>query len=225
MGRWQVSDQACVLPHREDPDRPRPVWVGFLCRGHVDGLYRTLSELSTFAGQADRASYAETVSVNLSAPTTGTREKPLPVNLLRLEHVIQVRGVLASWAQMVAEERNVAVPDDPDPRVTSGFLRRHLDFCCQQAWADEMATEILELGRRAWSLLNPSGIRRIEIGRCHEQDEDEDGLLHQCAGTLSALVRKSDDLLPSSIRCDSCGVEITADRWLTYGRQINEEAA
>jgi hypothetical protein len=210
------DDQVCLLEHKVDSDRPRRVYVGFLCRGHAEGLWRTLDELSSFAAQADEASYDETVSIATGgAPVSGSREKPLPVNERRVDHVIAVRGVLASWSQLFAEERGVAVPDSPEPRVTSGFLRRHLDWACGRDWIDDFANEVFELGRRAYSLLNPSGIRRIEIGPCREP---------QCDGQLSALVRKTDDVLPSSICCSSCGVEITADQWLTYGRRVRDAA-
>lgn len=219
------DDQVCVLEHRDDSDRPRRAWIGYWCRGHLDGLYRTLDDLSEFAGRADEASYDETVSVGYSQPTTGTKHQPLPVNEARIDHVRQVRGVMASWCQLISEERGVAVPDSPEPRITSGFLRLHLEFAAQQEWADEFANEIGELGRRAWSLLNPSGVRRIEIGPCREPRDHGDGQLRPCGGSLTALVRKTDDVLPSSIECAVCGVEITADKWLTYGRQVRGEAA
>jgi hypothetical protein len=219
------DDPICVLAHKSEPDRPRRAWTGYLCRGHSEGLWRVLSELADFAGQADEASYDETVSIGTGQPTTGTKEQPLPVNEGRVDHVIAVRGVLASWSQLVAEERGVAVPTSPEPRVTSGFLRLHLDWACGQTWIDEMAGEVFELGQRAFSLLNPSGVRRIDVGPCRELVEGEDGKLTVCGGQITALVRKSDDLLPSSIRCNACGVEVTADRWLTYGRALRSSEA
>jgi hypothetical protein len=141
------DDPICVLAHKSEPDRPRRAWTGYLCRGHSEGLWRVLSELADFAGQADEASY------------------------------------------------------------------------------DEMAGEVFELGQRAFSLLNPSGVRRIDVGPCRELVEGEDGKLTVCGGQITALVRKSDDLLPSSIRCNACGVEVTADRWLTYGRALRSSEA
>jgi hypothetical protein len=229
------DDPICVLEHKTDPDRPRRAWTGYLCRGHSEGLWRVLSELADFAGQADQASYDETVSIGTGQPTTGTKEQPLPIadqsnpkggeDKSRIGHTIKIRGVLASWCILVAEERGVAVPTSPEPRITSGFLRLHLDWACGQTWIDEMAAEVFDLGQRAFSLLNPSGVRRIAVGPCRELVEAEDGKLSVCGGQITALVRKSDDLLPSSIRCNACGVEVTADRWLTYGRQIREDAA
>jgi hypothetical protein len=209
----------CVLVHRTEPERPRAATDGYLCRGHSSQLYDALTSLATYPIDADIAAYDETVSAGMGAPTTGTKTRPLPINEQRVDHAIHARKMLASWTQMVAEERGVAVPDVPDLRVTTGFLRRHHLWIVEREWVNEYADEVLELNRRAWSLLNPSGVRRIEIGPCREVFDDG-----PCAGVLSALVRKSDDLLPSSIQCSGCSVEITADRWLTYGKAMREAA-
>lgn len=97
------------------------------------------------------------------------------------------------------------------------FLRRHHDWSVNQPWADDYATEIGRLAERAWSVLHPSGARRITCGPCTEVMGET-----PCEGVITAVVRDHDDLLPSELSCDLCGHNVTADRWLAYGRRVHE---
>jgi hypothetical protein len=147
----------------------------------------------------------------------------LPIR--RSQHVTLVRDSLASWSETVAEAQGVAVPDSRGLNSTCGFLIRWQDHILARDFGKDYAEEILGLASRAWSLTYPSGVYRSKpLGPCIEQVPAEDGTQVRCEGTLSAVIQPHADLLPSMIACDTCGVEIAADGWLTYGRRIRAAA-
>lgn len=188
-----MSDFPCVLPHRHDPERQRSAMDGgYVCRGCHARMEQTLAELPA-QHQALTGRLAATGSSRMAEQVTGSRERPLPINLTVADHREHIVRVTASWASLTAEERGMALPHSDLPSVCA-WLLRHLEWACAQPWVDDYAAELSTLRGRALSLLYPTGRRRVDIGPCVEQD---------CAGTLVATIAPVDDLLPGSIDCDT----------------------
>jgi hypothetical protein len=115
---------------------------------------------------------------------------PLPAAVLSLRR--QTVDTLTSWALLVCEERDLKGPTYPDVQALTSFLAAHAGWLA--AFDGDYAAH--ELGGIAYQLEQtvrqsfPSRVRNI--GPCPEPE---------CSGTLEAIVRKDEDLLPSSVFC------------------------
>lgn len=205
----------CPIPHRHDSERPRSASHGFICRGCHHRLERALAELP---GLFDELVHALAPGRIIGARITGTPDHALPINPAVAEHRKDIAGKLSSWCQLVIDERGVTTaPDNDRPVNTAPWLLIHLDWLEQHDEVETFAAEVFELSSKAFSLAFPSGARRIKLGECVEPD---------CPGTLSAVVRDTDDLLPSRVWCDvDESHEWPADKWISLGRQLHEGAA
>lgn len=198
----------CVLDH----DKPTSAQDGlYVCRGHRNRLERSVAELPSTYEDLTLALRRQSTS---GPKITGQGEEPTFVSGPVVDVRASIVACLASWSRLVAEDRGLSGPASAEPEWTAAFLTTHLDWLCAQPFADEAANELLELSSRAWSLAYPSGRRRIALGPCVE-----DG----CSGTLTAVVRQTDDLLPSAIACDQDEEHAwEADKWLALGRRIHD---
>jgi hypothetical protein len=204
--------QMCPLSHRVDPDRPRKsAPSSVLCYGHIQQAYTALEDLP---GRYDELG---TVAAPTYEQRTGARsaEKPIPYREKAADmrfgskdsdkqpwEQLGIRPALVSWSMLVMEERELSVgPASSEPRDTAAFLRRHHDWAVSQPWAQDYVAELRDLSSRAWSILNPRGVRRVDVPvPCPI-----------CAGPLVALVGQHDaelqrdDLAPPTVQCDGCG--------------------
>jgi hypothetical protein len=73
---------------------------------------------------------------------TGSRTPPLPLSVACHDQREAISGMLASWARMVAEDRELTGPDNSTPPVTAAWLAPHLPWCAEQAWVDDMLAEL-----------------------------------------------------------------------------------
>lgn len=226
----------CILPHRRDPDRARNAGPGLLvCLGCRGDLHRALVDLpALYDGLIER--HVRSGLPSAGQRVSGSATRPIPHN----EDVGDVRGrvrfELAAWSASVAEQRAVTAPDSRSPSVTARFLLRHLEWLLStDGWRtvegktvarDETVTvfadTVRELRRDAYGLLYPTGRRRFDVGPCPEIVTPASATTEAvtCPGTLVALLRPDDDLLPSSWSCETCGMELPASRWASYGRRL-----
>jgi hypothetical protein len=216
----------CVLPHRHDPDRPRPVEPGLLvCRGCVSSLEQALAELpAQFRG----LSLVLAAGGSTGAKVSGSSEARLPINPTVAELREDIDRKLVSWAMMIAEERGDHTPCSNNVEVVACWLLVRLRWACAQPWVDQFAAELVgyesaHYGRwipglrsRALALLFPSGRRRIVVGSCVEAG---------CPGTLTATVARTDDVLPSSVDCDVDETHTwSSSQWPVLGRRLHGPA-
>jgi hypothetical protein len=125
-----------------------------------------------------------------------------------------VLGTLESWARMVREEHPGGLATPVDAATVAGeaaFLRRHLLWCAEQPWVDELYAEVKALHR---DLADAVGdYRPRPVGRCETVTEDGD-----CGGTL----------LPSrwgmGVHCPRCGAQWTQDDLQRLGMVIGGKA-
>ena len=92
------------------------------------------------------------------------------------------------------------------------------DWYAARPWADEMARTITDTWHEARTAAYPNPRSRVRLGQCPEPG---------CDGTLWATVRRSDDLLPSTVDCPRRRPTTTerhtwtADEWHALGRRIS----
>jgi hypothetical protein len=134
---------------------------------------------------------------------------------------------LSGWARIVASERGFALPDDDVHAIARYLIGRNggqLDWLCAQPWVDELVDLMDTLHREAFALLYPRGRRRFEVGDCIEVTscDVETRAEQRCPGRMLATLTDADDQLPAFLWCSDCGLEVTADRWITYGRRVHK---
>lgn len=140
----------CLFPHNDDR-APHAARTGFLCQTGFEQLERAIAELPSLSGwlHANLAA-GGSGQADESKPTKG--EPPIPIRDNVHDHVVEIRAVLTSWVQLVAEERDLRGPQDSQPTSTAAFLVTHLPWCAGQLWIDDMAGEMVDLTRTAHGL-------------------------------------------------------------------------
>jgi hypothetical protein len=150
------------------------------------------------------------------ARRSGPARSGLPLNDLAVDLRSDIRGVLAAWVELVVEARRITAPDRTVPALTA-FLRRHVDWLAAHPAAADVAAEIGDLARAARRAARRDRARRIQVGRCVEPS---------CTGTLTAVVRGRDTLLPATIACDVDGSHTwTSERWHALAKRLKPGAA
>lgn len=199
-----------------DPDQcrgclPRRAADGLaLCPLHVDllaedactaaRLYAALADCLTSSGMPGER-------------TSGTREPGLKINLAALGTRIVIRHTLVGWAKLIADERGLRVPDMTVPAL-GAFVSLHSTWLAAMpgTLSADVCEELRDLVHTAHRIAYPSGTRIFDVAPCPIPD---------CPGTLRAVLRRSDALLPAAVVCSlDDGHTWTADRWLMLGRQI-----
>lgn len=162
-----------------------------LCRGCRDRLARLIGLLPQLYSELESALTNTTRYYSQRIRSSST--PGIPLNELAANARSQMHGVLAAWAELVAEGRRVTAPARTVAALAA-FLVCHLDWLAAHEAAGDAAREIHELvqaGRRA---ARPDPARRIKLGGCVEP---------ACSGMLFAQVRNGDRLLPAAIVCNA----------------------
>jgi hypothetical protein len=169
----------CLYPHHDERDT-HEAKVGLLCQSGYDRLEQTVAELPALVGWL-HANIAAGGSGQHNEAKRTKGEPPIPIRDTVHDHIVEIRGVLTSWVQLVAEERQLIGPDNTDPTVTATYLTAHLPWAAQQLWIDDFATEILDLSRVGHGLA-PSRPRHYRLPapcpscdalELHRQDGDD----------------------------------------------------
>ncbi|NUR02423.1 MAG: hypothetical protein HOY79_39570 [Streptomyces sp.] len=142
---------------------------------------------------------------------TGTARPGIPLNGPAVEARADIRGTLASWADLMVEGRNVRLPLRTVPALAA-FLRRHLGWLAVHPAAEDAATEIDELLRRSLAIARPRHDRHIPVGPC---------LVAACRGRLTAVARDPGTALPSAVECDTDPAHTwPPERWRSLHRKL-----
>lgn len=206
---------------RHPIDSPRcAVPAAILCRSCIDCTDRDLYRLPALYRQL------ATVAAPSGQQLGGARnaDTPIPYRENAANQRKQIRDILTSWTRLVAEERGVNVPGlaplaDP-VQTLARFLRRHHPWSVARPWAGDYADEVTALTSEGHRICYPSRARRVTCGQCIEVVSGR-----RCEGTLTAVVRQTDDLLPSEIVCDACGQEVISNQWIKYGQRVIDRQA
>lgn len=160
--------------------------------------------------------YGELEVALVSAPdsgdrVTGTARPGIPLNGPAVEARADIRGTLASWADLLVEGRTVRLPLRTVPALAA-FLRRHLAWLAVHPAAEDAATEIDALLRRSLAVARPRHDRRIAVGPCVTTD---------CRGRLTAVARDPGTALPSAVECDTDPTHTwPPERWRALYRNL-----
>lgn len=137
---------------------------------------------------------------------------PVPTHILSVRR--ETAECLASWARLVAEERDLHTGlDAGDAHSVAGFLITHAEWLAEHEAGEAAVDEVRSWAGRCIDITERNQVRRYRIGPCPERTEDEDGAdLGPCPGTLYALIRAADTMLPKYVVCDGPQLH-TWDPW------------
>lgn len=200
-----------------------------LCRHHTD---RIGSDAQDLAQLYDELALRLLGGTGMGERVGGTPDDTRVPNPAAVEVRTEIRHVLVAWCRLVAEERGFALPAD-DVEAMGAYVARSATWLAATEYADEVAGELGALRSRAWGVAYPSGTRTIEIAPCPmliliEAPDDPNWVptLVRCGGTVRAVLRRTDALLPSELVCDADdGHRWGAAQWHAFGRAVKGRAA
>ncbi|MDQ0585862.1 hypothetical protein [Streptomyces rishiriensis] len=147
-----------------------------------------------------------------SNPTrvSGSRRRD-HLNIAVLDARYHILATLESWSEIVVEELGAVFPARSVPRLAE-FLGRHLEWIVSQPPAADFADEIESLVGEMRSTIDPEpGSLHTLIRTC---------VMDDCAGTISASLKNSQNTGSRSIEC-SAGHSWETHEWLRL-RQLME---
>lgn len=210
------------LPDREqEPDHQ--ACSGCLPRYAADGLM--LCDLHTRVLAEDAQTAAdlyEELELVLAAPTrpgektSGTAEHGTELNDRAVEARTLIRHRFVSWSLFIAEERGVTTPADTVAAMAEFIIKHSVWLAGNLDIAGDASDEFADLAHGApWRTAYPSGARRFRVGPC---------LIAECTGDIVAVLRDTDQLLPSALSCDvDPGHTWTASSWREIGRALHPQ--
>jgi hypothetical protein len=226
----------CGIPRRHHDGCDDQQCRGCLPGWAADGLRLCAHHAARIGGDAIKAAvlHGELELVLRPSGGGGRTGKPGSASPPRDDVVAmrtEIRHVLVSWCLLISEERGISLPTRleveqlPDgfigpPRrrrvhdetalSVGGYVAKHAEWLAAQPYAGEVSDELASLASRARGIAFPSGTRRVEAGPCP-----------LCPGTLTALVRTTDALLPSEVACDGDEAHRWAsERWRELDRLV-----
>jgi hypothetical protein len=219
MGR---SVTRCVVCTAE-----REAHAGYLCRGHLEKLGAMLRDIEE---EAVRLSVHPSMAVtydkaggDLASQQWPVRPDPLvlrdPRRKMALTEISEadelawddtpsVLHMLNSWARLVREERELAIPERITVVSERDLLSRQLDWIADQEWVDEFHDDLsglLNALRRANNTL------MLPVGKCETYQPDGsacDGkvwhIMIKPDGTVERGSASADPKDEPGFRCGSC---------------------
>lgn len=112
---------------------------------------------------------------------------------------------LRSWCQLVMDERDLhTAPQAQTGAGLARWLTTHADWLAAHEAGKDCADEMARHARLIRDLDRGYHARRFQLGPCVEDVHDEAGVeTYRCTGSLWALMRQEDDLLPDKVACDA----------------------
>lgn len=155
----------------------------------------------------------------------GSKSPGLVLNERVSDTMREAAGWLLFVTRLVVDERSVHPPQDRSPASLASWLGKwqaswlasHHDEQLVAALAEEADQHAHACRRAAY----PSGTRSFAVGPCTEHYTGDDGSRLPCTGTMTAVIRDGDSLLPSELRCD--GPEphhIPPSEWMGLGKRL-----
>lgn len=203
----------CTNPRCNRDDEPAVVLDGaYLCHRCRSRLERNIAEFpSLYDDLALQLARPESARERVS----GSKNPNIEINEPAAEARREIRAVLAQLAGIIVADRGVNPPATGEVQATAPFLVTHADWLTHQDFADHWYERIDDIRRSAWYRAYPTGRKRFNVGPC---------ITKSCDGTLTTTITATDDLLPSSLDCDTCALTLTADQWAKLGKAMTTAA-
>jgi hypothetical protein len=172
---------------------PREAAPGLnLCWPHRDHI---VQDAKKAAEVWEELSYQLVPAGGAGEAVSGTRDRGLKLSEPAIKARADIESVLASWADLVVEERGFTAPKR-DVQQLGQFIADNATWLAAHPSAADCVRELRELAwGRPWRVAYPDGVRTHQMsGGC-----PADG----CEGSARAVFRRASSLLPSGeIVCD-----------------------
>jgi hypothetical protein len=218
-----VTASLCVSPYCKARGYHQPDCADADCGGCVprlaaDGLRlchvhtRRIAEDAAKAAELhDELTLRLTGAGQAGQRMSGTPDHGTELDPRAVEARATIRHTLVSWCRLIAEERGHALPADTLTAL-AGYVAKHAEWLAATEYAGEVSDELHTLVSDAYPIAYPSGARVFAVGGC-----PHDG----CTGTVKAILRRVDSLLPSALQCDADEAHCyPADQWIALGRKL-----
>lgn len=159
-----------------------------------------------------------------------SKEPPLPISAHILDVRMEAARDLAYWAQFLLDEvRDVNGnplqhgPRSTDVDVLVPFVVTWVDWLIQfmPDDAENLGIDAAKHAKALRGVVGGFGSRKFPIGPCIEHGTSDMGERIPCPGQMTALLRQTDELLPSEIYCTTDAEHRwAASDWLRLGRRI-----
>jgi hypothetical protein len=223
----------CAARCRPKPAGPREAAPGFrLCWVCKDGLTKHLREIIDLSPDLEAAlSRANSVGGEKVSGTPGAVSE---LNDRAVQVRWQIHHDMVTTIRLVMDERGLkAITRQPDIAGMARWLLNHVDWLAAHPSAGERAAQAASWPGQARSAIHPNPPKHVQVGPCVRPDY---------AGTLTAIVKPQDSLLPSAIFCSwwtsldmekrtaliedgATPHEWSADQWHALGRQMQRKSA
>jgi hypothetical protein len=177
------------------------------CRNQLAGRLSSLSRLHQACEQVLEIHRQHPIRVVRGRRSTGISLDDQTV-AVRSETI----RVLASWCEMIVDERGVTGPGSLDVRILTSFLQAHLDWLVAHGAAADFADEIAALAADVGQVLNPVQVRTIDLAPC-----TRDGCGRMVCASISTVNQRS----VAQVRCDG-GHTWQPRQWLDLCRQLDQ---
>jgi hypothetical protein len=201
----------CTNPQCRRDEPPRTVLdAAYLCVPCRERLTRWIT-------QAPGLHYALGLRLALTGTdgekVTGSKTPDRTINEAAADARQHLRQVLAQLAGVVVADRGFNPPATGEIHAVAQLLLPNADWVVHQEDAAHWYERIQQARDRAWSVAFPSGRRRFEVAPCDQ---------HGCDGTLIINLTPAQDLLPSSVYCDTCDKTWMVGELLTGGLKVGQ---
>jgi len=213
--KWvQRGDAPCLLPHFNDPDRPRRASSGWLCAGHYSRLEQMIAELPSIY---DELGQALTSSEKPNNEGGHAKHSQVAGGVNLNKNVVEARDEIQAecWrmAHEVAEARGIDLPTVDTINAIAAWLLAQLDWIADQNDVDDTYGNLDRLTRGCRQLAYPSKRQKIDLtertGLACQTVTSCDMTTHDnlpCGGKLRALLTgggwEGDE---GRLTCDRCG--------------------
>ena len=166
----------------------------YLCDQAEGDLFALLGQIpDTLADAQDTIARLERKGQNNGSTARGHNDG---LSIEALDHVITLKKLLESWAQMLLEETQEAVSEDP-----AHYLRANLREIVRHDWAGDMLTELTEAHQSVERAVDTRD-EVVILQRCGTLLED---------GTHCEAKLKLRDKEQQWVKCPNCGSWFSVD--------------
>lgn len=197
----------CSARCRPKPAGPREAAPGFrLCWVCKDGMASSLRDLIELCPDLEDAlSRANAVGGEKVSGSPGSVSE---LNERAAAVRWQIHHDMVTTIRLIMDERGlVTITRAPDIAGMARWLLNHVDWLAAHPSAGKRAAECASWPGLARNAIHPNPPKHVKIGPC---------VIDDCTGTLSAIVKPQDSLLPSEIVCSW---------WQEFDQEVQRERA
>ena len=151
--------------------------------------------------------------------TPNTTPQP-PISMAILDVRATAHEVLAYWAGLVITGQHLHHLPAVNVHDLTAFLLTHRDYLAAHKWVKHAITELEHSADALEQIVKDSAPHQFKVGTCPGTMNGQ-----PCPGTITATLRVSDDLLPSTLGCNAEQPHTwSSSEWRVLERRLHMDA-